>query len=174
MTCLEIVGRLVAERFPLSLIYRPHKNPVFEDMMTKARKSYTSDVIDREDVRKMVRSLKNNHLIWYAPDQDFGRDNAVFVPFFSRPAATTIATARLVKMTGCAIIPISFYRLEDNQGYKLIFHKSWDQFPSGDEVQDATQVNQFVESVIQLAPEQYLWAHRRFKTRPEGEEGLYA
>ncbi|ODN42386.1 LpxL/LpxP family acyltransferase [Piscirickettsia litoralis] len=173
MTCLEVIGRFFAKAQPYRLLYRKHENPGFEALMSRARGDYVDELIDRSDVRKIVRSLKANWPIWYAPDQDFGIGNAVFAPFFGVQAATTVATSRLVKMTSCQVVPVSFYRLPHAQGYKITFHPAWTDFPKGSDEQDCQRINQFIESVIFNAPEQYLWQHRRFKTRPAGESSLY-
>ncbi len=173
MTCLEIIGRFFAKAQAYRLLYRKHENSSFEDLMSQARGEYVDELIDRIDVRKVVRSLKNNWPIWYAPDQDFGIGNALFTPFFGVQTATTVATSRLVKMSGCQIVPVSFYRLPHAQGYKIKFYPAWQSFPGDSDEKDCLRINQFIESVILNAPEQYLWQHRRFKTRPQGEGSLY-
>ena len=121
----------------------------------------------------MLRSLKQNKPVWLATDQNFGHKNSVFVDFFGIPAATNIAISRLAKMSNATIIPFFTQRLKDNQGYKVILQPALENFPSGDDVQDALLINKLIETQIKQAPEQYLWVHRRFKDRPNGEKSFY-
>jgi KDO2-lipid IV(A) lauroyltransferase len=129
-------------------------------------------VIERKNFRKVLRSMKNNRCVWYAPDQDFGNKGAVFVPFFAQPAATITATSKLVALNQSPIVMLSHHRNADNSGYTVTISPI-ENFPSGDEVKDAAIVNQVIEREIRKAPEQYMWIHRRFKTQPDGRKKLY-
>ncbi len=173
-TTLEIGGRLLSLRTPFHVLYRAHKNPVFEAVMKRAREAHFDTAIARDDMRGMLRSLKANMPVWYAPDQDFGREQAVFVPFFGIPAATLTATSRLARISGAAVVPFFPRRLPDGRGYALELLPALTDFPSADERADAARINTLIEAQVRNTPEQYLWAHRRFKTRPEGEADVYA
>ena len=129
-------------------------------------------MIDRRDIRQLVRLLKQGEVIWYAPDQDYGRKHAVYAPFFDHPAATITATTRLVRMSGAAVVPCAHYRLPDGR-YEVEFGPALDPFPLGDEEQDAALINRVIEQYVRKAPEQYLWVHRRFKHQPEGKPSPY-
>ena len=172
-TTLEIGGRLLALNTPFHVLYRSHKNPVFEHIMHHARCTHFEKAIPRDDMRGMIKSLKANTPVWYAPDQDFGIKNAVFVPFFNIAAATTTGTSRLAKLTGAQVVPFFQQRLANNQGYQLTILPALEQFPSDDNVVDSQRINTLIEQQIIKQPEQYLWVHRRFKTRPEGEDKFY-
>ena len=112
-------------------------------------------------------------MLWYAPDQDFGPKQSLFLPFFGIPAATLTATARLVELTGCRVVPM-FPRYDEASGqYVVQFHPALENFPSGDSVADLTRINALLEEQVRKAPEQYWWIHRRFKTRPDGEPPFY-
>ena len=154
-------------------IYRPHNNPLFERFMTRARGRNFGTAIDRSDLRGVVRQLKAGRMVWYSPDQDFGRDVSVFAPLFGQQAATIRLMAKLARMTGASVVPMMFHRNPDNATYTIESLPALEGFPSNDEVADATKVNQFIEQAIRKHPEQYLWLHRRFKTRPEGEPSVY-
>jgi len=119
----------------------------------------------------LLRALKKNKVVWYAPDQDFGRRTSVFAKFFGINAATIPATARLAKMSGTSIVPYVPRRLA-NGNYSIDIGPAWENYPSGDELADAQRVNDWVEAEIRKSPMQYLWVHRRFKTQPEGK-GLF-
>lgn len=170
---LDLGGALHSLFFPADVVYRPHDNPVFEDFMTRARRGIFGAAIDRHDLRGVVRRIKSGHAVWYSPDQDFGREASVFAPFFGVSAASIKLTAKIAKMTGAPVMPLMFHRNPDNRTYTLEYLPPLENFPSGDDVADATQVNAFIEQAIRRHPEQYLWLHRRFKTRPPGESSFY-
>lgn len=172
-TCMELIGRNFAERFPLSLVYRRHDHPVYEHVMIKCRARYIKKNIDRYEIKTMIKTLRNGGLLWYAPDQDLGRNRSIFAPFFNIATATVPAMSGLARMGKAAVIPVCFFRTADNQGYECHFLPPFQYFPSGDEVVDATRYNAHVEQYVREHPEQYLWQHRRFKTRPQGEPKLY-
>lgn len=172
-TTLDLVGRLLAEHYPIGVTYRASKNKLVNEIMTRSRERRFHLSIDREEVRKFVRALKAEEIIWYAPDQDYGRKVSVFAPFFGVPAATITATARLARLTDAVLIPMRQYRLPNGKGYEIEFAPPIENFPTGDDVEDATIINQVIEAGILKAPEQYMWLHRRFKTRPKGEQRPY-
>ena len=127
----------------------------------------------RKEVRKMYRVLRQKELVWYAPDQDYGRKHSVFAPFFGIDAATVTATAAFAKLGNADVVPFVQRRLPDGRGYEVEVYPAFSSFPSGDDVVDATRLNRFVEERVKEQPDQYLWAHRRFKTRPEGCPSVY-
>ncbi len=172
-TCLEIGGRLLALHAPFHVMYKPHRNPLFEAVMRGSREAQFESAIDRNDIRLLIKTLKRGLTCWYALDQDFGQHNAVFAPFFGNPAATLSATSRIAKMTSCSVIPFFCHRREDGSGYQLTLLPALENFPSGDDLADATLTNSLIETEIRKAPAQYLWMHRRFKSQPDGVD-LYA
>ena len=172
-TTLEIGARLLALHRSYTAMYREHNNPLFDAIMRKRRESYFAGTHERKDVRGTLRSLKNNKAVWYAADQDYGRAHSVFAPFFGVPAALITATARLAKLSGAPVVPFFQTRREDGSGYDLKLLPPLENFPSNDDVADATATNHVIEEEIRLQPAQYLWVHRRFKTRPEGMQRPY-
>lgn len=172
-TTLDFAGRLTTSRYPFFVTYRSSKNKLIDAFLLRSRNEVFDEAISRNTLRTMVRKLQENKIVWYAPDQDYGRKHSVFAPFFGVQAASVTATARIAKMTGCAVVPACQYRLADGSGYECIVYPAIENFPTGDEVADATRINQLVERAILHAPEQYLWQHRRFKTRPLGEARPY-
>jgi len=171
-TALELGCRLLANHIPFHPIYRPHKNKVFEKVMRRCREQHIEKAIPRNDTRTILRSLKSGVPIWYAPDQNYGKEHSIFVPFFGIPASTITATSRLARLSTAPVVPF-FTRRRGDGRYLLHILPPLTDFPSGDEVQDTKRINALIESEIRLAPEQYLWAHRRFKTRPPGLESVY-
>ncbi|MEO5702907.1 MAG: lipid A biosynthesis lauroyl acyltransferase, partial [Gammaproteobacteria bacterium] len=150
------------------------KNPLFEALMQRARAGYAERAIPRGDMHAMVRALKDNLPVWFAPDQDFGHKHSIFVPFFGVAAATLTATARLAKLSGARVVPFFAQRMKDGNGYRLVLHPALGNFPSGNIEADTLRINQIIEAEIRRHPEDYLWVHRRFKTRPAGSPRPYA
>jgi len=170
---LELSTRYLTPHVPIHVTYRQHENPVIEYFMGKNRHARTEKAVPRDAVRTMIRSLRANKVLWFAPDQNFGHKNSVFADFFSIPAATNTATARLAKVTGAAVVPLFPQRLPNKKGYRVVISPALTDFPSGDDQHDAQRINHLIEEHARCAPEQYLWAHRRFKDRPEGESDFY-
>lgn len=170
---LDLGGALHSLFFPADVVYRAHDNPLFERFMTRARRRIFGRAIDRHDLRGVVRRIKEGHAVWYSPDQDFGRDASVFAPFFGVQAATLKLTAKIARMTGAPVMPLIFHRNPDDETYTMEYLPALEGFPTGDDVADATRINGLIADAIRRHPEQYLWLHRRFKTRPRGEPKLY-
>jgi KDO2-lipid IV(A) lauroyltransferase len=170
---LEIGGHLLSFEAPTQVIYRRSENAAFEYVIRKGRERHAEKVIHRDDIRAMIRSLKNGQMVWYAPDQNYRASNRVFAPFFGIPAATNPATTRLAATTGAVVIPFSTVRLPGHRGYLVRIEEALDDFPGGDPTEDATRINALFERWAREQPADYFWFHRRFKTRPPGEPKLY-
>ena len=152
-------------------IYRPQNNKLFDKAMVEGYTKNGAVMIKSKDTRSILKAIKNSLPIWYAPDQDLGINNSVFAPLFGIETATASATARLAKNNNTRVIPYSFIRTK--HGYEMSFDKPIKNYPSNDPIKDATTTNKILENQIIKAPEQYLWIHRRFKTRPDGQENFY-
>lgn len=172
-TSLEIGGRLLALHAPFHVLYREHKNPAFESVMRRARERHFEKAIPREDMRSLLRSLRSNLPVWYAPDQNYGGEHSVYVPFFGVPAATITTTSRIARISGAAVVPFFAHRLPGARGYRLVLYPALTDFPGDEPQADALRINRLIEDEIRKAPEQYLWVHRRFKTHPDGKNVLY-
>lgn len=171
-TSMELGGRLIMLKQPCYVMFRELKSPLFNAVMMHQRQRHSEGIILQADMRGMLRALKKNNVVWYAPDQDFGRRTSVFAKFFGVNAATIPATARLAKMSGAAVVPYVPRRLP-NGNYVIDIGPAWENYPIGDELADAQRVNDWVEAEIKKTPTQYLWVHRRFKTQPEGKGLIY-
>ncbi|RAU19109.1 lipid A biosynthesis acyltransferase [Nitrincola tibetensis] len=169
---LDIGGLLFSYYYPVDAMYRKNNNPLLEDVITRGRLRFFKSAIERSDIRTVIRNLRKNHIIWYAPDQDFGMHQSVFAPFFGVPAATITATSRMVKLNGSPILMLAQHRTPDNR-YELEIFPILRPFPTGDDVQDATLINAEIEKAIRKDPTQYMWVHRRFKSHPKGKNYLY-
>lgn len=172
---LELGARIFGIYNPGIGVYRPNDNALLDWLQTYGRMRSNKSMIDRKDVKGMIRALKDNQIIWYAPDHDYGRRASVFAPLFAvEKAATTRGSYMLIRTSKPTVVPFVPRRLPNGRGYEMIIlPDASDSIPLTDEVATATRMNQIVEEGILLAPDQYMWLHRRFKTRPEGEPSLY-
>ncbi|MGS2722969.1 LpxL/LpxP family Kdo(2)-lipid IV(A) lauroyl/palmitoleoyl acyltransferase [Porticoccus sp. GXU_MW_L64] len=174
-TNLEIGASAMSTQVCMDGMYRPNNNPVFDYVQRRGRERRVAGgrVYPRRDVRGVLKALKDGRILWYAPDQDYGPQQSIFAPLFGQQAATVMATGRLAGKSGAAVMPFTHYRRTDGKGYDIHIYPPLDGFPTGDDLADASHINSLVEQYVRQHPEQYLWVHRRFKTRPEGESPLY-
>ena len=172
-TTLEIGGRILASRFEVGATYRPHNDPWWDSKLRAGRLRYLSALVAHKDARAMVRYLGRNRILWYAPDQDYGGRRRVFARFFAERAATTTATVWLARTSGARIVPCASYRRADDSGWDVVLEPAFESFPAGDDLADTERLNEMLEGLIARSVEQYLWIHRRFKTRPPGAAPVY-
>ena len=170
---LDLCGIFINHVTPIDVVYRPNNNPVMEHVITTGRKRFFDAVLDRANIRSIVKRLRAGKTVWYSPDQDFGRKHVVFAPFFGVNAATITAPARLLSMGNAKAVGASFYRDNATDQYRLTFHPIDPSFPTGDDFQDTLLLNRLLEDWIRDQPDQYMWVHRRFKPRPKGEPSIY-
>jgi KDO2-lipid IV(A) lauroyltransferase len=171
---LEIGARMFGMQAPGIGVYRPNDNPVIDLLQTWGRMRSNKSMIDRKDLKGMIRALKNGEVIWYAPDHDYGKQSSVFVPFFAvQETATTTGTWMLARMSKAAVVPFVPRRKPDGKGYELMMLEPERTPPLDDAETTARWMNGIIEQCIMQAPEQYMWLHRRFKTRPQGMPSRY-
>ena len=161
----------------LVAIYTHQKNRLFEKAMNDGRRRFGTLVLAsrQEGTRKALKAMKAGSFFHYSPDMDYGPKESIFVPFFGVQTATITGLARLAKVTDATVIPV-VTRMEGgawNPHYVCRVGDPLADFPSGDDVADATRMNAFIEREALQAPEQYYWLHKRFKTRPPGEKRIY-
>jgi KDO2-lipid IV(A) lauroyltransferase len=162
-TTLEIGARIMAATRPTNIMYRPTKNQLLGEFLSRNRARRTRRAIPRDDIRSLITALKGGEIVWYAPDQSYRKKGAEMVRFFGVPAATNTATSRLARMTGAAVLPYFPERLPDGRGYRVVIQPPLENFPGESPVADAERFNHLIEAQVRRAPEQYLWIHRRFK-----------
>ena len=176
---LDVAGaatQLCQKRWVAS-IYQSQSNPVFDQVMRAGRLRHgQGEVFARhgEGALPLVRSIKRGAAFFNLPDMDFGLRDAAFVPFFGVPAATLLAPARMARSLKMTVQPVVAEMLPGGAGWRVRFLPPWHDFPGEDELAATRRVNAWIEDEIRRNPAQYLWVHRRFKTRPEGEPSPYA
>jgi Kdo2-lipid IVA lauroyltransferase/acyltransferase len=173
-TTLELAGRSIASITRTGFMYRPPKNEVLAYLLPRLRTAHGGHAIPRSDIRAFIGALKNNEAVWYAPDQSYRKKGAEMVTLFGIPAATNTFTSRLAQMTGAPVLPYFLRRLPGKLRYVTVIYPPLEDFPSGNSVADAERFNRMIEAQIRLAPEQYLWIHRRFKGLTQDYPDYYA
>lgn len=173
-TTLELGARyLCLAGRPFHAMYRPLKNQVIDYFMHRWRERRSNlPALPKDDLKKLVRALREGRSIWYGPDQSLDTPNAAYVPFFGVSTLTLTATSRLAQMGRAKVVP--YFPARINGRYRVTFLPALENFPSGDDIADAAQINRMLEQGIQIAPAQYFWAHKRFKHHPPGTPDPYA
>ena len=161
--------------FDLAAIYANQKSLSMNDMLLKGRTRFGHQKMfsRQQGVRAALSALREGTPLYYLPDQDYGPRDAVFTPFFGVPAATITGLSRLARLGGAAVLPCVTRMLPGGQGYEVRIYPPWEGFPGNNDTRDARRMNAFIEDLVRECPEQYNWAHKRFKTRPPGEPRFY-
>lgn len=154
-------------------VYSNQKNPVFNKLLYDGRIRFTDAVLlSRQDgMRKIIKAMKDGYKFYYLPDMDFGPKESIFVPFFGVQAATIPGVSRLARLTGAKVVACITRQVKD--GYEVEVMPAWSDFPGESVEADTAYVNRFIEEQVLRMPEQYFWLHKRFKTRPPGEQRFY-
>ena len=156
-------------------IYQEQSDAVMDAAIRRGRlRLGNAEIFPRDDSAKaLFRAIRRGDAFFNLPDMDFGARDAAFVPFFGVPAATLLAPSRLARALNMVVQPIVAETLPGGQGYRVRFMPAWTDFPSDDALADTAAMNRWIEAEIRRSPAQYLWVHKRFKTRPAGEAALY-
>lgn len=168
-TMIELGGRLLSEALgrPMHQMVRRNNDPAVEAVIDRGRRAFCERTLEKRDLGELLRSLREGHPVGYAPDQNFNLHMA-FVPFFGQPAATLTMTSRIARLSRAPVLCVWVTRQPSGYGYRLRIDPPLPQFPSADPVADTARIIALLEAEVRKTPEQYLWAHRRFKTRPDG------
>ena len=174
-TSLETGSSILKELFPgIKAVYRPQPNAMIDAMISRGRQRIVAEQIPKDNIRAMVRTLRDGGTVAYLADLAGRGSNRALVPFFGEPAMTTTAVSKLARMTGATVLTYFFRRLPGRAGYVVNIGPPLQGFPSGDPVADTRRLVERLEDYIRQAPEQYMWTYRRFKGRPEPWPDLYA
>jgi KDO2-lipid IV(A) lauroyltransferase len=170
---LDAGGTMVTMQVPLCSIYSNQKNPVFNDQLLAGRRRFNNPLLlSRQDgMRRILKALKEGYPFYYLPDLDFGPKESIFVPFFGIQAATITGVSRLARLTGARVVPCITRQVAD--GYESFIMPPLENFPGESIEADTAFINKFIEDQVLTMPAQYFWLHKRFKTRPTGEQRYY-
>jgi KDO2-lipid IV(A) lauroyltransferase len=171
----ELGGLHLSIQYGVVSLYRPPRLSGIAEFVRNARQRFGAKLVptDLSGVRAVRTALKQNRMVGILPDQDPGEEGSVRAPFFGRSARTMVLVSRLVAKSKCKVVYLASERLPKGAGYRLHFLPAAEAIASGDELAAATALNHGVESVINLAPAQYLWSYRRFRGRVDGKADPY-
>jgi KDO2-lipid IV(A) lauroyltransferase len=174
---LDVAGAaiLICQKRPGASIYQAQSNPIMDDAMKRGRLRFgDAEIFPRSDsIKPLLRAVKQGRGFFNLPDMDFGEQDAAFVPFFGVPAATLLAPSRLARTLNMVVQPVIAELLPGGRGYRVHFMDPLPDFPTADPQADTAALNRWIEAQIAKWPAQYLWVHKRFKTRPAGQPPLY-
>jgi KDO2-lipid IV(A) lauroyltransferase len=174
---LDVAGAaiLLCQPRPGASMYQAQSNPLLDKLMKRGRlRLGDAEIFPRTDsIKPLLRAIKAGRGFFNLPDMDFGMQDAAFVPFYGIQAATLLAPSRMARMLNMVVQPVIAELRPGGRGWMVRFMPPLDNFPTADALDDTTRFNRYIESQIALQPAQYLWVHKRFKTRPEGEPGFY-
>lgn len=165
---LDLGGILLSHSYPYHATYRPNNNALLDAIIQRGRLRHLPGMVTRDDLRSVVKLLRQGQIVWLAVDQDMGKERSQFAPFFGIDAATTPIISRLARSSGARVLLFSHHRNQDNKTYTLRLN-ALEGVPSDDPQIDTKQLNKAIEAEVRRCPEQYLWLHRRFKTRPPSD-----
>jgi len=156
-------------------MYANQKDPLLGRLLWRGRNRFGDQkaISRQEGVRPLIAGMREGRPLYYLPDQDYGPRDALFVPFFGVPAATVPGLSRIAEITGAKVLPCVVRIQPGGAGYRVTIEPPWSDFPTADTLADTRRMNQYIERKVLEMPEQYLWMHKRFKTRPAGEPGFY-
>ncbi len=185
-------GLFVSQLMPVFAMYKAPRNPVFHaayhhvcttqptgvallDWITaNGREASPLGLAEhRSGLKPVIRNLRSGRHFYYLPDQDLGRRQTVFAPFFGIATSTVAAGSRFTALTDAVVVPMAIWQKPRGQGYVLKFDEPVDNYPSADDIEDATMMNRRIERLVRERPDQYFWLHKRFKSRPQGEARFY-
>ncbi len=165
-TTLEISGRMLSMNCPpFDIVYRRFRSGLTTEFVASSREVSARKSIEKNDIKNMVRSLREGVPVWYAPDQSYHLKQSALLPFFGVPAMTNIATTTLAKLGKARAVPFFPRRLPQG-GYEITILPPIEDLPGDDAEKDTATYIAILEEQIRKCPEQYYWVHRRFKNRP--------
>ncbi len=173
-TTLEIMGRVLAIHCPpFSAVYRKNRSEFITELQRTGRERSAADTIEKRDIKKMVRNLRNGRIVWYAPDQSYNGKGSELIEFFGVPSMHTTATSVLARLGKAVTLPFFPRRLADGS-YEFRILPPLENFPGGDDTEDTRKYVRVLEEHVRTCPEQYFWIHRKFKNLPDGYADLYS
>lgn len=172
---LDFGGSCLAGEVRLVSMYSRHKDPYLAERLIRGRGRFGDHklVSRQEGVRVAIAGMREGRALYYLPDQDYGPRGALFTPFFGVPAATMPGLSRIARLVGAKVLPCVTRMLPGGAGYVLTIEPPWENFPTEDLAADTRRMNEYIERKVMEMPEQYLWMHKRFKTRAAGEPRFY-
>jgi KDO2-lipid IV(A) lauroyltransferase len=172
---VDIGGSRLGGEVNMVSMYAAQKDRVLSEMLLHGRRRFgTHKLVSRQEgIRAVIAGMREGLPLYYLPDQDYGPRDTLFVPFFGIQTATVPGLSRIARLVGAKVLPCVTRMLPPGEGYVVTIEAPWENFPTADAAADTRRMNEYIERKVQEMPEQYLWMHKRFKTRPPGEPRFY-
>jgi lipid A biosynthesis lauroyl/palmitoleoyl acyltransferase len=171
---IDVGGPMISRHYRQIGLIKPIHNKVMDWALGRGRVRFGSRMLLRDDgMRPVVQAIKDGFGFSYVPDEDFGPERSVFVPFLGTRAPTLTSVGKLARMTNATVIPCFVWRQSAWHGYLVKMHPPLDNFPSGDDIADATRVRQVLAEAVREHPEQYMWTFKFFRSQPDGKPSPY-
>ena len=171
---VDLCGHYISRYQAGVSMMKPLKNRLLNWMMYRGRMRNGNLMVTREQgMRPMVRYLRQGYTGYFMPDEDFGSPASVFAPFFGIQSWTVTSLSMMARLGNADVLPIFMHSLPGGRGYELFIDPPLENFPSGDDLIDAINMNRALEKGIRKMPEMYAWTFKLFKTRPDGEQAPY-
>jgi KDO2-lipid IV(A) lauroyltransferase len=171
----EMTGLYLSTLHAMTSLYRPPKMPEIEGLMCRGRQKFGATLVptSASGIRALFKALNTHELVGILPDQDPGRGNGIYVPFFGIAANTMTLVARLAIKSRCPVFFVFAERLPRGRGYRIHCQQGEESIGYPPLEQATAAINRGVEECVRIVPEQYQWSYKRFKNRPEGQERFY-
>lgn len=170
---VDYCGVFISQYRHMVSMMKPLYDPVLNWAVSRGRSCHGARMVLREQgLGRLVRAVGKGSMLYYIPDEDFGLKDSVFAPFFNIPTATLTTLGRMARITHSTVIPITAY-VKDDGGYQVHVFPPLENFPGDNPEDDAALMNKMMEQCIRLAPDQYMWTQRWFKTQQTGGPSPY-
>jgi KDO2-lipid IV(A) lauroyltransferase len=170
-TPVEICTVVIKDFVPnYALMYNKRRSPLLSEYQRRYRERYADVSFPKHNIRAMLRSLRENAVVWFAGDEVHTGKSSALLPFFGVPALTNTSLSRLARISGAAVVPLYYCRKPDDSGYRIRFGPALENFPSDDQIADTRRITALLENAIRESPAQYFWKQKRFRRRREDSE----
>ncbi|MFO1320589.1 MAG: lysophospholipid acyltransferase family protein [Burkholderiales bacterium] len=171
---LDLEGIRLTLEYKGLAVYAHQKNRYFDDFLVRVRSRFGSRMVARQEgVKAILRGYKEGYSVQLSPDMDLGPKDSIFVSFFGVETATVTALSRIARLLKAPVVPAVIRQCDGGEGYVIRAYPAWDNYPGESVEADTRRMNAFIEARVREMPDQYLWLHKRFKTRPEGQARYY-
>jgi len=171
---IDIGGPVISRHYKQFGLINTIDNELLDWILGRGRIRFGSRMLLRDrGMRQVVQHIKDGYGFSYVPDEDFGPERSVFVPFLGTEAPTLTSVGKLARMTDAAVLPCFVWRVSTKEGYLVDIRPPLENFPTGEDMQDAVRVRQVLADAVREYPEQYMWTFKFFRSRPDGSPPPY-
>lgn len=173
-SAMDVGGPVISRFYPQVALIKPLSNGLIDYFLGRGRTRFGSEAYLRDKgMRPIVKAIKGGRGFSYVPDEDFGPQKSVFVPFLGTESATITALSKLAALSRAAVLPTAVERISTKEGYRVVIYPALEKYPGKDLLADAKRMNSVLAEMVRKAPEQYMWTFKYFRSRPGGAPSPY-